>query len=107
VVWSDPCTEVSGTTNTCTDPSTTLWTGQAGTAYEALAIGMSKHIITKSKMIVDGCVDAAGIGKRAIYPYQGRSSCLFKLKEKSAEVIVVVVNEACQPYFKRSRVQLV
>ena len=27
--------------------------------------------------------------------YRGRSPCLFKLKEKSAEVIVVVGNEPC------------
>ena len=29
-----------------------------------ITIGMSKHIITKSKMIVDGYVDAAAIGRR-------------------------------------------
>jgi RNA-directed DNA polymerase len=33
---------------------------------------MSKHIITKSKMIVDGYVDAAGIG-RGCLPYRGRT----------------------------------
>ena len=52
---------------------------------------MSKHIITKSKMIVDGYVDAAGIGRR-VFILLG-SPCLFKLKEKRAEVIVVVSNE--------------
>jgi len=29
-----------------------------------IAIGISKHIITKSNKIVDGYVDAAGIGRR-------------------------------------------
>jgi hypothetical protein len=64
VVWSDPCTEVSQTANTCTDPEI-----NSGQAKQELHMrhnqsGMSKHIITKSKMIVDGYVDAAGIGRR-------------------------------------------
>ncbi|MEJ7685034.1 MAG: hypothetical protein WKG06_45755 [Segetibacter sp.] len=46
-------------------------------------------------MIVVGYVDAAGIGRR-LFTLPGRSPCLFKPKEKSAEVIVVVVNEPCQ-----------
>ena len=50
VVWSDPCTEVSGTANTCTDEQE---------LHMRHTNGMSKHIITKSKMIVDGYVDAA------------------------------------------------
>ena len=64
MVWSDPCTEVSQTANTCTDPEINSGQAQTGTAYEAVAIGMSKHIITKSGMIVAGYIDAAAIGRR-------------------------------------------
>jgi len=50
--------------------------------------GMSKHIFTKSEKIVVSYADAAGIDRRLfILPW--RSPCLFKLKEKSAEVMVV------------------
>ena len=47
-----------------------------------IAIGMSNHIITKSKLIVDGYVDAAAIGRRLfilpgevflVYQNKGRS----------------------------------
>ena len=47
-----------------------------------IIIGMSNHIITKAKMIVDGYVDAAAIGRRLfilpgevflIYQNKGRS----------------------------------
>jgi hypothetical protein len=54
VVWSNPCTEVSGTANTCTDEQ----------ELHMRTIWMSKPIITTSKIIVDGYVDAAGIGRR-------------------------------------------
>ncbi len=56
--------------------------------------GMSKPFFTKSRMIVDGYVDAADIGRR-LFILPREVSLLFKLKEKSAEVIVVVVNEPC------------
>ena len=49
---------------------------------------MSKHIITKSKMIVDGYVDAAGIGRR-LFTLPGEVFLVYLTKKKSAEVIVV------------------
>ena len=52
---SDAISEVSGTANTCTDES-------AAAGIRGIIIGMSNHIITESKMIVDGYVDAAAIG---------------------------------------------
>ena len=64
MVWSDPCTEVSQTANTCTDTSTRLSTGLTGTAYGGITNGMSKPRFTKSKTTVVGYVDAAGIGRR-------------------------------------------
>ena len=51
---------------------------------------MSKHIITKSKMIVDGYVDAAGIGRR-LFTLPGEVFLVYLTKKKSAEVIVVAV----------------
>ena|SRR5690349_18427953 len=57
--------------------------------------GMSMHSNTKSKMTVVDYVDTAGIGRRLLayrqagLSYRGRSPCLSKPKEKSAEVIVV------------------
>ena len=36
----------------------------AAADIRGIIIGMSNHIITKSKMIVDGYVDAAAIGRR-------------------------------------------
>ncbi len=59
MVWSDPCTEVSQTANTCTDES-------AAADIRGIVNGTSnyKHIITKSEMIVGGYVDAAVIGRR-------------------------------------------
>ena len=56
MVWSDPCTEVSGTTNTCTD--------EQELHMRHSQSGMSKHSITKSKTIVVDYVDAAVIGRR-------------------------------------------
>jgi len=35
VVWSDPCTEVSQTANTCNDPEINSGQAQTGIAYEA------------------------------------------------------------------------
>jgi len=55
---------------------------------------MSKHIITKSKMIVVGYVDAAVIGRR-LFILPGEVFWFIQTKEKSAEVIVVVGNEPC------------
>jgi hypothetical protein len=72
---SDAISEVSGTANTCTDES-------AAADIRGIIIGMSNHIITKSKMIVDGYVDAAAIGRRLfilpgevflVYQNKGRS----------------------------------
>jgi hypothetical protein len=51
---------------------------------------MSKHIITKSKMIVGGYVDAAVIGRR-LFILPGEVFLFIKAKKKSAEVIVVGV----------------
>jgi hypothetical protein len=51
---------------------------------------MSKHIITKSKMIVDGYVDAAGIGRR-LFILPGEILTQSTLRRKSAEVVVVAV----------------
>ena len=53
---------------------------------------MSKHIITKSEMIVVGYVDAAGIGRR-LFILPGEILTQSNLRRKSAEVIVVVGNE--------------
>lgn len=53
---------------------------------------MSKHIITKSKMIVVGYVDAAVTGRR-LFILPGEVLLFIKTRKKSAEVIVVVVNE--------------
>ena len=53
-----------------------------------IAIGMSNHIITKSKVIVDGYVDAAAIGRRQ-FILPGEVFLFIKTKKKSAEVIVV------------------
>ena len=55
---------------------------------------MSKHIITKSKMIVGGYVDAALIGRR-LFILPGEVFLFIKTEKKSAEVIVVVSNEPC------------
>ena len=56
---------------------------------------MSKHIITKSKMIVDGYVDAAGIGRR-LFTLPGEVFLVYLTKKKSAEVIVVAAtSRAC------------
>jgi hypothetical protein len=63
VVWSEPRTEVSQTTNTCTDPKINSGQAQIGTEYEAVATGMSKHIISKSEMIVVGYIEAAVKGR--------------------------------------------
>ena len=49
---------------------------------------MSKHIITKSKMVVVGYVDAAGIGRRLFILPGGGLLVYLNYKEKSAEVIV-------------------
>ncbi len=56
---------------------------------------MSKHIITKFKMIVGGYVDAAVIGRRLFILPGEVSKVYLNQKEKSAEVIVVVGNEPC------------
>jgi len=57
-VWSDSCTEVSGTANTCTDES-------AVADIKGIIIGMSKHIITKSEGFKKRrYVDAAGVIRR-------------------------------------------
>ncbi len=58
---------------------------------------MSKHIITKSKMIVGGYIDAAVIGRR-LFILPGEILTQSNLRRKSAEVIVVVSNE---PRLKR------
>src|ERR1700741_2297479 len=55
---------------------------------------MSKHIITKSKMIVVGYVDAAVTGRR-LFILPGEVFLFIQTKKKSAEVIVVVSNEPC------------
>ena len=55
---------------------------------------MSKHIITKSGIIVGGYVDAAVIGRR-LFILPGEVFLFFKARKKSAEVIVVVGNEPC------------
>ncbi len=54
---------------------------------------MSKHIITKSKMIVDGYVDAAGIGRRLFILPGEKLLVYLNCREKSAEVILTVGNE--------------
>jgi hypothetical protein len=56
---------------------------------------MSKHIITKSNMIVDGYVDAAGIGRR-LFILPGEVFLFVQTKKKSAEVIIVAVTSRAQ-----------
>ena len=54
---------------------------------------MSKPFFTKSKMIIAGYVDAAGIGRR-LFILPGEVSLFYlNQKERSAEVIIVVGNE--------------
>jgi hypothetical protein len=52
--------------------------------------------LPKSNKDLDGYVDAAGIGGR-LFILPGEISFLFKLKEKLAEVIVVVVSSVPNP----------
>jgi hypothetical protein len=58
---SNAISEVSGTANTCTDEQSLL---PAGNCIGGMFSGISKHRITKSKMIVAKHVDTAGIGRR-------------------------------------------
>ena len=56
---------------------------------------MSKHSITKSKLVVVGYVDAAGIGRR-LFTLPGEVFLVYLTKKKSAEVIVVAAtSRAC------------
>ena len=53
-----------------------------------ITVGTSKHIITKSKIIVGGYVDAAVIGRR-LFILPGEVFVFVKTRKKSAEAIVV------------------
>ena len=55
---------------------------------------MSEHIITKSKMVVDGYVDAAVIGRR-LFILPGEVFLFIQTMEEVAEVIVACGNEPC------------
>ncbi|PKG42568.1 hypothetical protein [Psychroflexus sp. MES1-P1E] len=66
LVKGDLRSEGSETTNSSTDPTVTLRTGQVGIVYRGIFTWVSKHIIVKSKTrkVITEIVDKAGIRRK-------------------------------------------